>query len=78
MASLESANSNYQEYVRRLQSLYTKALPYLRRSLQDLCAVAQVDTGPGQLDPDPANDSDTLTSRFAALFRDGFETPPDE
>ena len=41
-------------------------------------AVAQVDTGPGQLDPDPANDSDTLTSRFAALFRDGFETPPDE
>jgi hypothetical protein len=44
VASLETANANYQEYVRRLQSLYTKALPYLRRSLQDLCAVAQVDT----------------------------------
>ncbi len=44
VASLDSANANYQEYVRRLQSLYTKALPYLRRSLQDLCAVAQVDT----------------------------------
>ncbi|MBL8680498.1 MAG: hypothetical protein JNK05_15075 [Myxococcales bacterium] len=44
VASLDSANANYQEYVRRVQGLYTKALPYLRRSLQDLCAVAQVDT----------------------------------
>jgi hypothetical protein len=46
VATLEGANANYQEYVQRLQALYSKALPYLRRSLADLCAVAQVDVPP--------------------------------
>ncbi|MFO0557876.1 MAG: hypothetical protein U0269_07640 [Polyangiales bacterium] len=69
VASLESANSNYQEYVRRLQSLYTKALPYLRRSLQDLCAVAQVDT--------PSSWPDVLP--FAEMLpADLLTAPPDE
>lgn len=69
VAALESANANYQEYVRRVQSLYTKALPYLRRSLQDLCTVAQVDT--------PASWPDLLP--FAeTLPADLLTAPPDE
>jgi hypothetical protein len=69
VAALESANPNYQEYVRRVQSLYTKALPYLRRSLADLCAVAQVDT--------PASWPDVLP--FAdSLPAELLSAPPDE
>jgi chromosome segregation ATPase len=69
VASLESANGNYQEYVRRIQTLYGKALPFLRRSLQDLCAVAQVDT--------PSSWPDALP--FAeSLPAELLTAPPDE
>lgn len=69
VASLDSANANYQEYVQRLQSLYAKALPYLRRSLADLCAVAQVDVPPSWPD----------TIAFAeALPQELLTAPPDE
>jgi hypothetical protein len=57
VAALETANPNYQEYVRRVQALYTKALPYLRRSLADLCAAAQVDTPASWPDALPFSDA---------------------
>ncbi|MDP3274602.1 MAG: hypothetical protein Q8Q09_05360 [Deltaproteobacteria bacterium] len=62
VTSIESAEANYQDYVRRLQSLYTTALPYLRRSLEDLCKVAQVDTPPSW--PDSLPFSQTLPAEL--------------
>ena len=71
VATLESANANYQEYVQRLQSLYAKALPYLRRSLADLCSVAQVDVPPSW--PDTIAFADTLPADLLTATPD--ETP---
>jgi hypothetical protein len=53
LSDLAQADALYQEYVRRMQALYTKALPFLRRALQELCAVAQVEVPPSWPDTLP-------------------------
>lgn len=43
LADLDGANLAYQAWVKRMQTLYSKALPFLRRALAELCSVAQVE-----------------------------------
>ena len=43
-----------------------------------ISAAAQVDASPDQIDPDPTDNTDTLTSTFFPIFRDDFEDPSDE
>jgi hypothetical protein len=46
LANLERADAAYREYTERVQGLYAAGVPFLRRALQNLCAVAQVDVPP--------------------------------
>ena len=49
----ETAEQFYVEFVRRMATLYTAALPYLRRALQELCTVAGVELPPSWPDALP-------------------------
>lgn len=71
LARLETAEAAYQDYTARVRGLYTRALPYLRGQLAELCRLAGTEVPPSW--PDVLPFAPTLPAEFVTA--PGLEPP---